>query len=187
MKIFQIKIDLHGSKPNITRTVLIPDTMNFADLHHVIQGAMGWYNSHLHQFDVNGLGISSKREFDDFEDEDSLDGAAIKLSEYLREGSKIGYEYDFGDGWQHKISVQKALAPDPNLKYPTCIKGKNACPPEDCGGIWGYAELLETLADPTHEEYEDMREWLGLDDDDVFDPTFFDLEEANDDIAGMFS
>ena len=187
MKIFQIKIDLHGSKPNITRTVLIPDTMNFADLHHVIQGAMGWYNSHLHQFDVNGLSISSKREFDDFEDEDSLDGTKIKLSEYLREGSKIGYEYDFGDSWSHTLTVQKVLAPDSKLTYPTCIKGKNACPPEDCGGIWGYAELLETLADPTHEEYEDMREWLGLEDDDVFDPTFFDLEEANDDIAGMFS
>ena len=185
MKIFEIKIDLRDSKPDITRTVLIADTMNFADLHCVIQGAMGWENCHLHQFEVNGLRISTQLDFDDFGDDDALDGAKIKLSQYLTEGSKLSYEYDFGDGWQHILTVQKALEPNPKGKYPTCVKGKNACPPEDCGGIWGYAELLEVLANPAHEEHAAMREWLELEDYEVYDPTFFDVEEANEDIADM--
>lgn len=187
MKIFQIKINLHDSKPTITRTVLIAETMTFSDLHYVIQGAMGWENCHLHQFEVDGLRISTQKDFDAFGDDDALDGAEIKLSQYLREDSKLSYDYDFGDNWQHILTVQKVLAPDPKLKYPTCVKGKNACPPEDCGGIWGYVELLEVLANPVHEEYDEMREWLDLDDDEVYDPTFFDVKEANANIADMLA
>ncbi len=194
MNILQIKIDLKDSKPNITRTVLVADNMTFADLHNLIQSAMGWYDSHLHQFSIGdnlwngGIAISTKPELDFFDDpfDSSLDGSEIKLSEYLKEGTKLSYEYDFGDGWQHKLSVQKVLTPDPKIKYPTCIKGKNACPPEDCGGIWGYYGLLEAINNPKHEDYGDMREWLGLEKGETFDPTYFDLEETNDEIAGMF-
>jgi len=89
--------------------------------------------------------------------------------------SKLIYEYDFGDGWEHTIEVQKIVAPELDVEYPVCLSGKKACPPEDCGGVWGYYELLETIADPKHEEHEDMLEWLGGE----FDPDTFNLKEVN--------
>lgn len=89
--------------------------------------------------------------------------------------SKMIYEYDFGDGWEHTIEVQKIVEPEPGVEYPICLAGKKACPPEDCGGIWGYYEFLETIVDPDHEDHEDMLEWLG----DDFDADAFDLEEVN--------
>jgi len=89
--------------------------------------------------------------------------------------SKLIYEYDFGDGWEHTIEVQKIVEPEPGVKYPVCLAGKKACPPEDCGGVWGYYELLEVIADPKHEDRGEMLEWLGGE----FDPDAFDLEEVN--------
>lgn len=90
--------------------------------------------------------------------------------------SKISYVYDFGDGWDHQVLVEKLLDRQPGTKYPRCIGGRRAAPPEDCGGIGGYEELLETLADPTHPEHAEMLEWLGLDNAERFDPAAFDKQ-----------
>ena len=175
--IYQIKISLIGAKPPIWRTVLVASDLGLGDFHDVIQVAMGWTDSHLHQFMDNkkSYGIPD----DDFELE-MEDEADYKLSQLLKkEKDTLTYEYDFGDSWEHKILLEKILPYDSSTFLPVCIKGKRACPPEDCGGIWGYEELLEIISDPKHAEHEDMLEWLGGE----FDPDEFDLEEINGDLA----
>ena len=175
--IYQIKISLIGAKPPIWRTVLVPSNLKLAAFHDVIQVAMGWTDSHLHQFIANNVfyGIPD----DDFELE-MEDESKYKLSQLLKkEKESIIYEYDFGDSWEHKILLEKILPFDTKMALPVCIKGKRACPPEDCGGIWGYEELLKTISDPKHPDYENMLEWLGGE----FDPEEFDLEEINGNLA----
>ena len=175
--IYQIKISLIGAKPPVWRTVLVPSTIGLAAFHEVIQRAMGWTDSHLHQFIVNNVfyGIPD----DDFGME-TEDESKYKLSQLLsKEKDTIKYEYDFGDSWEHKILLEKILPFDSKTALPVCIKGKRACPPEDCGGIWGYEELLETISNPKHPDHEDMLEWLGGE----FDPEEFDLEAINEDLA----
>ena len=178
--IYQIKITLVGAKPPIWRTVLVPGNMGLDTFHELIQVVMGWTDSHLHQF------ISDKKIYsvpdDDFELE-TEDESQYKLSELLtKEKDTLVYEYDFGDSWEHKILLEKILPFDGKTVLPVCIKGKRACPPEDCGGVWGYEELLETLADPKHPDYDDMLEWVGGE----FDPEEFDLETINEDLAEYF-
>ncbi|MBN2209803.1 MAG: plasmid pRiA4b ORF-3 family protein [Sedimentisphaerales bacterium] len=108
------------------------------------------------------------------------DEKAVTLAEVCPQvKSKLMYEYDFGDSWIHEIKVEKISEPEPNVYYPICLDGKMACPPEDCGGVWGYYEMLEAIADSNHENHEDIMEWLG----DEFDPDEFDLEAINDDLA----
>jgi hypothetical protein len=175
--IYQVKITLIGSKPPIWRTVLVPSDLKLGAFHAVIQVAMGWTESHLHQFIANKVfyGVPD----DDFGMEIE-DESKYELSQFLKkEKDSLIYEYDFGDSWEHKILLEKILPFDTKMALPVCIKGKRACPPEDCGGIWGYEELLETISDPKHPEYEDMLEWLGGE----FDPEEFVLEEINDDLA----
>ena len=175
--IYQIKISLIGAKPPIWRTVLVPSDLKLAAFHDVIQVAMGWTDSHLHQFIANQVfyGIPD----DDFELE-MEDETKYKLSQLLKkEKESLIYEYDFGDSWEHKILLEKILPFDTKTALPVCIKGKRACPPEDCGGIWGYEELLETISNPKHPDHENMLEWLGGE----FDPEEFDLEEINEDLA----
>jgi hypothetical protein len=175
--IYQIKISLIGVKPPIWRTVLVASTIDLETFHDVIQLAMGWTDSHLHQFIANKVfyGIPD----DDFEFE-MEDETQYKLSQLLqKEKDTLIYEYDFGDSWEHKILLEKILPFDSKTTLPVCIKGKRACPPEDCGGIWGYEELLETISNPKHPDHEDMLEWLGGE----FDPEEFDLEAINEDLA----
>ena len=174
--IYQIKISLIGAKPPIWRTVLVPGDIGLADFHEVIQATMGWTNSHLHQLIANQVfyGIPD----DDFELE-MEDENQYKLSQLLtKEKESLVYEYDFGDSWEHKISLEKILPSDPKIALPVCLKGKRACPPEDCGGIWGYEELLQTISNPKHPDHKEMLEWLGGE----FDPEEFDLEEINEDL-----
>ncbi len=175
--IYQIKISLIGVKPPIWRTVLVPGDLGLGAFHEVIQVAMGWTDSHLHQFIANKkfYGVPD----DDFELE-MEDETKYKLAQLLKkEKDSIIYEYDFGDSWEHKILLEKILPDDGKTVLPVCIKGKRACPPEDCGGIWGFEELLETIADTNHPDHEDMLEWVGGE----FDPEEFDLEEINEDLA----
>jgi hypothetical protein len=175
--IYQIKISLIGVKPPIWRTVLVASNIDLETFHDVIQLAMGWTDSHLHQFIANKVfyGIPD----DDFELE-MEDETKYKLSQLLKkEKESIKYEYDFGDSWEHKILLEKILPFDTKTVLPVCIKGKRACPPEDCGGIWGYEELLETISNPNHPDHDDMLEWLGGE----FDPEEFDLEDINEDLA----
>ncbi len=178
-KIYQIQLTLKSSKPKIWRRLLIPADFTLSDLHKIIQTAMGWTNSHLHQFINNRTFYSVKHPDDDMWDEiDTIDYEKEKtrISDLLiTEKDKIVYEYDFGDGWEHDLLLEKVLPIDSKLKYPLCITGKMNCPPEDCGGIWGYTNMLEILNQPDHEEYESFKEWLGGN----FDPDHFDKDEIN--------
>jgi len=180
-KIYQVKISLRGSKPNIWRRLLIPSDLLLADLHKTIQTSMGWMNSHLHQFIKGRTYYRARVEEDDFWDElDNVDYKKIKISGLFKnEKDKIIYEYDFGDGWQHDILLEKILVDDGKIKFPVCLKGKMNCPPEDCGGIWGFKNMLQILQEPKHEEYDSYLEWLGGD----YDPEEFDIEFVNELLA----
>ena len=177
-QIYQIKITLRDSKPPIWRRLDVPDTMTLAQLHHVIQAAMGWADYHLHQFTVNGVeyGVPHPDDWNEVRNEKS-----VKLSQFVTGPKfKFTYEYDFGDSWEHIILVEKVLPPEPGVDYPRCITGKRACPPEDCGGVWGYASFLEAISDPDHPEHEELLEWVGGE----FDPEAFDCAVVNEALRG---
>ncbi len=177
-KTYQIKIFLKGSQPRIWRRILVSPETPLPDFHKIIQSTMGWTNYHLHQFRKGDAIYSPKLEDDDFwGDMDKIDYSTKKVSDLLKkEKDKIIYDYDFGDGWTHDILLEKIIM-DQEFDYlPVCIKGKNNCPPEDCGGIWGYEYLLETLNNPEAKNYEETIEWVGED----FDPEYFNKDEIND-------
>jgi Plasmid pRiA4b ORF-3-like protein len=174
--VHQLKITLGGvSRPPVWRRVLVPADVTLEDLHEVIQRAMGWDDYHMHLFSVGGqeygspdpeLGHASDR--------------SVLLSQVLSSpGDRLSYTYDFGDGWEHDIVLEETRTRVPEETYPSCVAGKGACPPEDCGGAWGYAELKEILADPSHEGHQDMLEWLGLDAGKDFAPKRFSATEVN--------
>ena len=174
---YQLKVTLSHCKPPIWRRVLVPAHFSLAKLHDVLQVCMGWTDTHLHQF-VIGKAYYGRPDFDDgWGDTKTLDERRHKLGDLgLAVGSNFSYEYDFGDGWEHKIKVEKIVAPIENPpKHPVLLAGKGACPPEDVGGPYGYMDFLEAIGDPEHEEHESMLEWLGGE----FDPEFFDLDEIN--------
>ncbi|NOY49079.1 MAG: plasmid pRiA4b ORF-3 family protein [Chlorobi bacterium] len=176
-KTYQIQIGLKGSKPKIWRRILVPSDLLLSDFHKIIQTTMGWTNSHLHQFIKNRTFYLQRMADDDlWDDLDNVDYSKMKISDLLKkEKDKIIYEYDFGDSWEHDIILEKIEKNGVNEIIPTCLTGKNNCPPEDCGGIWGYSNLLEILKHPEHEEYEEYVEWLGGE----FDPKYFDKNEIN--------
>jgi hypothetical protein len=157
----------------------VPGDANLGWLHAVIQVAMGWTNSHLHQFIVGKRLYSDPSfELDEFEDDPRLlDANKTAIDEIApRAKSAFVYEYDFGDSWDHRITVERILDPDPTAaRFAQCLDGERACPPEDCGGVWGYGDLLEVIMDPKHEEYESMMEWLGG----KFNPEAFDRDKVN--------
>lgn len=171
--VYQIKVTLKGSKPSIWRSFQVTGDTNLYELHRVIQVVMGWDDYHLHEFIVDGLhyGEPDPEYFFEMNDE-----TGFTLSQVVRaEKSRFTYEYDFGDGWGHALLVEKILPPETGVRYPICLKGKRACPPEDCGGIWGYESLLEIIRDPEDSEHEEMLEWLG----EGFDPEEFELDAVN--------
>ncbi len=182
---FQFKIQLKNiSKPPVWRRLLVPEDFTFHQLHLLIQTAFGWMNAHLfrfsHQEYRSDFFISEKEMFDDpdfYEDDEVLDSKELKLSEIFNtEGQKFNYWYDFGDDWFHLITLEKIT--EEKLLQAMCPAGKGACPPEDCGGPWGYEGLKEALADPKHPGYKEMRKWLGLKKNETWDANFFDLKEA---------
>jgi len=179
-RIIQFKISLADIKPPIWRRVLVPDTMTLGDMHNVIQVAMGWWDSHMHEFEVNGVTYGSLDDESFYEVLDEWEAPLSSLA--LREKQRIKYTYDFGDDWKHNVVVEKFRPVDASLNYPLCVAGKRACPPEDCGGPWGYAEFLETIDDPENPDQEEMLEWVGGD----FDPEEFDVEETNEMLADRF-
>ena len=178
--IYQFKITLNGVSPPIWRRIQVPGTFTFLKLHNAIQKVMGWHDSHLHQFSIIDPSTGEQLEIGIPENDPEWQGEILhenkqKIANFITiENSKARYIYDFGDNWDHIIVLEKILPIDKNVKYPVCIAGKRACPPEDCGGVWGYEELLQIISDPDHEEYEEMKEWLG----DEFDPEHFDVKEV---------
>lgn len=171
--VYQLKITLKGSKPPIWRRIQVTSDSTLSKLHRILQVVMGWSDSHLHQFTVRGVcyGIPDPDGNFDVKNEKN-----VKLDQIIsRVKDKLIYEYDFGDSWEHEIIVEKISPPDSKMAYPNCLTGKRACPPEDCGGIYGYAEFLEAIQDPDHPEHEDMLDWVG----ETFDPEAFDPDAVN--------
>jgi hypothetical protein len=170
---FQLYIELKDSTPKIWRRFLVPSDVLLSDLHLIIQTVMGWTNSHLHHFIKNRTFYEPPAE-DDFWDSTGKDYTGMTLNALLKKKSdQIEYEYDFGDGWDHKIVLEEII--DEELDHPVCIDGEMACPPEDVGGVGGYEFLKEVLNDPDHPEYDYFAEWH----DPNFDPTDFDIDVVN--------
>ncbi len=175
--IYQIGITLAGSQPPIWRRVLVHRDTTLAQLHAIVQIVMGWTNSHLHQFIVDGTYYGVPHP--DYVGVEMHDERQVKLSQIAGEpGDAFRYEYDFGDGWLHILEVEDVRDPEAGQTYPRCIEGKRACPLEDVGGLWGYYNFLEAIRDPDHPEHEDYLEWYGSD----FDPEAFDPGEVNADL-----
>jgi hypothetical protein len=171
-EIYQIKVTLLYTKPPIWRRLLVPATLTLDQLHDVLQLAMGWEDCHMHAFRIGqkrfGIPGDDLPEIGDERD--------VRLFRLLgKVGAKAVYTYDFGDGWEHEIVVEKRLPPEGGQAYPACIDGKRHGPPEDCGGVPGYYSLLETISDPQHPQYKESRDWLG----DEFDPEAFSVDEIN--------
>ncbi len=171
--ILQLRIDLLYLKPAIWRRVLVPSSIKLSKLHVVMLYTMGWMGGHLHEFIIGdrnyGMPDQDYPEIG-LEREDRVTlGAALGSLKTFR------YLYDFGDGWEHRVKVEKILPPDPTLRSPFCVDGANACPPEDVGGPPGYIDFLEAIHDPAHEEHQDMLDWCGG----QFDPTSFNPSDTN--------
>jgi hypothetical protein len=173
--VHRLKVTLRGSKPPIWRRFEVPSDITLARLHTVIQLGFGWEDCHLWVFETlaGRYGLSDP----DLE----IRGATSKKLSAVADwpGDKLRYSYDFGDGWDHDIVVEAVQPAEQGVAYPRCITGKRACPPEDSGGIWGYYELLNTLANPQHENHAQMLWWLGISSPADFDPDRFDLDGAN--------
>ena len=175
-EIYQLKVTLKESKPPIWRRFQVPGNVTLHRLHLILQSIMGWTNSHFYRFDIESIQYSVPDPDDDFNELHFVDSRRTRLIKVAsREMARFTYEYDFGDSWEHEILIEKILPADPGAQYPVCLAGKRACPPEDCGGIGGYDELLETIRDPLHENYESMMEWLGG----SFDPEEFDIDQVS--------
>lgn len=173
-KIFQLKVTLNDTAPAVWRRLLVPADMTLAKLHHVLQGAMGWTDSHLHCFETwaGRFGMEGVEEDTD----DLKDERRVKLAKVLPEKDAcLLYRYDYGDDWEHLVELERALEPDHRHHYPLCIGGARACPPEDCGGTSGYEELVRVLKTPKDEEYDSMITWIGG----YFDPASFDANAVN--------
>jgi len=177
--LYHLEVVLNHVEPQVRRRLQVPGNANLGWLHAVIQVALGWTNSHLHQFRHGELIISDPAfELDEYEDSSRLqDEGEVSLMQVVpREGDEILYEYDFGDSWEHSVTVVKILPPDAAAaKVARCLDGARACPPEDCGGAWGYEDLLKIIGNPRHKEHKTMLEWLGG----SFDSEAFDLKKAN--------
>ncbi len=175
--IYQIKVTLLGSEPEIWRTFQVPENYTLHKLHKVLQIVMGWKNYHLYEFKLGGISYGEPHS-----DYDGLmkNAKGVKLNQISQpEKVEITYIYDFGDGWQHKIIVEKLFEMEANISYPFCIDGARACPPEDCGGIGGYAYFLDAIHDPMHEEHKQMLGWIGGE----FNPETFNIKSINEKLS----
>lgn len=177
--VFLLRVSLIGVKPAIWRRLLVPKDVLLPQLHPILQVAIGWTNSHLHRFMLGDVAFAEPSEEDELPG--PIDYRRITLNQIaLRRGSTCVYEYDFGDGWEHLIEVEEELpAKAVRIVVPACVAGERACPPEDCGGPYGYAELLKALRRPRHPEHESALEWAGR----GFDPEAFDIVRVNDALA----
>ena len=175
-RIYQLHIELDDIEPRIWRRLWVADTLTLAQLDRVIQAAMGWTNRHLHEFEIEGTRYGL---LDDewSQDRPLLDDKRHRLGKVLgEEVVDFVYTYDFGDNWEHAVTMEKRLEPEEQTNtWPICLAGENACPPEDVGGIGGYMEFLEAIRNPAHPEHVAMWRWGGG----PFDPRSFDVNAAN--------
>ncbi len=173
-----LKIILVDSEPAIWRRLLMPGSMTLHDLHETIQAAMGWDGGHDHAFELDGTAYGDPDAGEDF-----VDSSTITLDRIVKSGTtEFSYTYDFGDNWEHAIVVGKSRPAVAGQLYPACVDGAGACPPEDCGGMPGYEELLAILANAKHPDHREWKDRMGND----FDPEAFSVEDADTMVAGCF-
>lgn len=177
----QFKVTLRHIQPPIWRRVVLPDNFTLGQLHDVIQVAMGWLNCHMHSFRIGGVHYTDSRAAE-LEDMDMENEETVFLSRVVtRPRQKFIYEYDFGDSWEHEVVAEKILPIDPQAKYPVCLGGERACPPEDCGSFPGYFDILEALKAPKKtQEQKELLEWVG----DGYDPESLHLGAVNKRLTG---
>jgi hypothetical protein len=174
--IYEINISLIGIRPTIWRRFLVPANVHLHRFHIMLQAIMGWTNSHLYSFQINGIEYGEPDSDNEFDELDFVDTHRTRLNQIVfQKKASFIYIYDFGDGWQHRLTVENILPVDTVGKYPQCLAGARAYPPEDCGGIGGYADLLNIIRKPRHKEYKEMMYWLGG----SFDPEYFDINRIN--------
>ena len=178
--VYQFKITLKHIRPPIWRRLLVRSDTLLAEFHDIVQTAMGWRNCHLHQFTIEGqlYGQNSDSDFGPpiLDESEGEDEAKYTLTDFkFGEKDKFHYEYDFGDGWEHYVVVEKVLPVEPKQDYPMCIEGKRACPPENCGGPWAYGDFLDSIENSDHPEHEEMLDWVGGE----FDSEDFDVDTVN--------
>jgi hypothetical protein len=178
IQVITLRVALEKTSPPIWRRIQLTEDMTLNDLHYAIQGAFGWDDSHLHMFTIKGRGQYSSRRASwdgDFE-ADTDDSHKVSLGALVKEQvKKFRYIYDFGDSWTHEVKIEKVEMMAEKLKSPRCIDGALCGPPEDCGGIYGFFNFKEIMADRKHPEYKDMKDWYGK----TFDPKKFNVAEAN--------
>jgi len=180
VEIYEIKVTLRDSQPPIWRRIQVRSDIALAKLHRILQRVMGWEDAHLHQFVIQGeyYGIPDPEE----EPRRTKDERKYQLRDAVStEGSQFAYNYDFGDYWQHVLVVEKTLPPQEGVRYPICLEGARACPPEDVGGVPGYEDFLDAVRDPKHPEHGGLLEWVGG----AFDPEEFDVDEVNQKLRGI--
>jgi hypothetical protein len=180
--VYQLKVVLLETEPLVWRRFVIPSGATLHRLHLILQEVMGWTNSHLYRFQIGEREYAEPDPDNEFYELPFRNSKRAKLGRLVtKRGSTFLYEYDFGDSWIHELVVEDILKCEPGKHYPTCLTGERACPPEDCGGTYGYAELLEIISDPEHEEYLNTMTWLGGD----FAPDLFDIEPVNQKLHSM--
>ena len=171
-RVYQMKVSLNRAKPPIWRRLLVSSETDLATLHGIIQIAMGWTDSHLHQFTVKGKRYGCP---DPEWDDGLVSERGIQIGTLLRKAKQsMLYEYDFGDGWEHTITLEKVLSTKDEAS-PSCVGGRRGCPPEDVGGVYGYMHFLEVYQDTSHPEHAETVEWAG----EYFEPERFDIAEVN--------
>jgi hypothetical protein len=168
--VYQLKITLQGTTPPIWRRILVKD-FPLGNLHEIIQVAMGWENCHLYDFIVKGRFYGDPSVSDDVDDAFGISLAGVATEE----GIEFCYRYDFGDDWKHNVVVEKILSAENKEQHLLCLAGERACPPDDVGGVPGYAEFLLAISDPHSEDYQSLLDWIGGE----FDPEKFDINAVN--------
>ena len=176
--VHRLKVTLRQVKPPVWRRIEVRSDIKLSDLADVLEAAMGWLGGHLHSFEADGV-LYEIPDGEGFGFRRPRDERRARLGEVLPGvKSKMRWTYDFGDGWEHDVVVEAIELARSDVMYPVCLTGKRACPPEDCGGPWGYGNLLAALSAPTYEEHEELTEWVGID----FDPADFDADAATEDM-----
>ncbi len=171
--VHRLKVTLQDIRPPIWRRLLVPSETSLYELHNHIQTAFGWWDCHLHEFRIGSTAYAA----DDGGGwgEPPEDDAEATLVDAAPTNTSFTYTYDFGDNWEHVIEVESIDPVEPGARYPRCISGRRASPPEDCGGVPGYLDLIDAMADPAHPRHDELREWVGGD----FDPEHVDLDQIN--------
>jgi hypothetical protein len=170
-RIYQLKVTVADTEPHIWRRVLVPGGYTLDRLSRIIQLSLGWQGYHLHSFEIDGEQYGEPDPLGELELADELD---VRLDAVASEGSRFTYVYDFGDWWEHEVLVERVTPADPDERYPVCVGGERAGPPEDVGGAGGYADLLAVLADPAKPDPAGFRDWLT-----EFDPDRWNAANAS--------